>query len=71
MSTDIDLEDEEFDKVVGQFRLTLNGLMLPLRRYGQGSYVDGVIEELVSLAVQMHLKLSGVDIPYVTNDLHW
>jgi len=71
MTTDTDLEDNEFDKIIGQYRLKLNGLMHPLRLYGQGYYVDGAIDELVSLAVQMHLRLSGVDIPYEVNSLHW
>lgn len=65
-------EDElEWDKVVGQFRLRLGSLLNPLRMYGQGHYVDGVSEEIVSLAIQLHLKLYGVDMPYHMNDIHW
>ena len=71
MSTDIDLDDKEFDKIIGQFRLKLNGLLHPLRKYGQGEYVTSVTEELVQLGIQLHLKLSGVDIPYEVRDLHW
>jgi len=71
VSTDADLDSEEFDKIVGQYRLKLNGLLAPLRLYGQGYYVDGIIGELESLAVQMHLKLSGVDIPYEIEEIHW
>ena len=63
--------DEDYDKALGQYRMKLNGLLYPLRIYGQGHYVDSVIEELVTLGVQLHLKLSGVDIPYEINDLHW
>jgi len=64
-------EEQDFDKILGQFRLALNGIMSPLRKYGQGHYVDGVSEEIVSLAYQLHLKLYGVDIPYYHNDIHW
>lgn len=71
MSTDDDLEDSEFDKVIGQYRLKLNGLMQPLRLYGQGYYVEGAIEELVSLGIQLHLKLSGIDMPYTVSNLPW
>jgi len=71
MTTDYDLEDSEFDKIVGQYRLQLNRLLRPLRQYGQGLYVDSVSDELVHLGLQMHMKLSGVDIPYEVNDIHW
>ena len=64
-------EDEEFDKAVGTYRLKLNGLLKPLRQYGQGEYVDQVLDELVHLGIQLHYKLSGVDIPYVHRDIHW
>ncbi len=64
--------EEEFDKALGQLRLqALNTLMAPLRKYGQGDYVDGVIDQIISLAVQLHLRLSGVDEPYIFDDLHW
>lgn len=60
-------EDEDFDKCVGQYRMTLHGILKPLRMYGQSQYVDSVTEELVSLAIQLHLKLEGFDIPYHVN----
>ena len=60
-------EEEDFDKPIGQFRLALNGIMEPLRLYGQEQYVDTATEEIVSLAVQLHLKLYGVDMPYHIN----
>ena len=66
------MDDEEaYDKALGQYRLTLNGLLQPLRRFGQGKYVDGVIEELVQLAIRLHWRLSGDDIPFEVRDLHW
>ena len=71
MSTDHDLADSEFDKIIGQYRLSLNGLLRPLRLYGQGALVNGVTEELINLSIQMHFRLSGVDIPYEYRDLHW
>jgi hypothetical protein len=71
MTVSDDLDDTEFDKIVGQYRLKLNGLLYPLRAYGQAYYVDGLIPELESLGIQLHLKLSGVDMPYTVNDLHW
>lgn len=65
--------DEEWDKAIGQLKLALNTVLKPLRLYGQGGYVDSVTEEIVSLAVQLHERLSGVDRPYTVNHdkLHW
>ena len=67
-------DDElDFDKAIGQLRLTLNGIMKPLRLYGQGHYVDSASEEIISLAIQLHHKLSGIDEPYHVNteNLRW
>ena len=60
-------EEEDWDKAVGQFKMNLNEVMRPLRLYGQGHYVDSATEEIVSLAIQLHLKLYGVDMPYQVN----
>lgn len=60
-------EEEQWEKAIGQFRLALNGILAPLRLYGQGLYVDSAMEEIVSLAIQLHLKLYGVDIPFQVN----
>jgi len=64
-------DEEHWEKCIGQYRLTLNGLLWPLRKYGQDVYVDGVSEEIVSLAIQLHQKLSGVDEPYYVSGIHW
>ena len=65
------MSEDDFDKFVGQFRLALNGVMKPLRLYGQADYVDSALEEIVSLAIQLSHKLYGIDEPYHVNDLHW
>ena len=66
-------EDEDFSKAIGQFKLALNTILNPLRLYGQGSYVDSATEEIVSLALQLHNRLEGIDEPYIINHnkLHW
>ena len=73
MSSEVETEELDFDKCVGQFNLALGGVLNPLRMYGQDHYVDEVQQEIVSLAVQLHHKLSGLDIPYHinTDKLHW
>ncbi len=68
-----DKEDIEFEKAIGQFQLALNRVMNPLRLYGQEHYVGTAIPEIISLAVQLHWRLSGIDQPFVINEekLHW
>ncbi len=66
-----DEELEEFDKAIGQFRLAVGKLLKPLRMYGQGNYVDGIHEQLVSLGVQLYQRLEGIDEPYYIEDTHW
>jgi len=70
---DID-DDMSFDKAVGLLRFALNKVMKPLELYGQTHYVRTAVEEIISLSVQLHWKLSGLDeMPYHINEelLHW
>ena len=61
-------DEQEYGKAIGQFRMALNTQVLkPLRKYGQGHYVDMALEEIVSLAIQLHHRLSGVDEPFMIN----
>ena len=68
---EIDQEEQEFDKAVGQYRLRLHKLLKPLELYGQKHYVDAIKEELISLTIQFYHKMSGLDFPYHLNDIHW
>ena len=68
--TELD-DEEELNKIIGQFRLNLNGLLQPLRLYGQAQYIDMVAVEIGSLAWQLHWKLEGLDIPYEIEIPHW
>ncbi len=60
-------EEEQWEKAIGQFGLALNGILEPLRLYGQGHYVDSAQKEIESLAIQLHLKLYGVEMPFHIN----
>ena len=64
-------EAVDYDKVVGQFKLKLNGIMKPVRMYGQADYVDQAMPVILRLALQLHEKLMGNDAPYSEEDLHW
>ena len=66
-----ELDEEDTAKALGQFLLTLNGLLRPLRLYGQGDYVDEVTREIEKLAWQLHWRLEGIDEPYEIEVPHW
>ncbi len=66
-----DLPEDEYNKIIGQFRLQLNDLLSPLRMYGQGHYCDMLADQLVILGTQLHYKLMGIDIPYEVEKPHW
>jgi len=57
------LPQEEYDKIVGQFRLQLNGIMVNFDCYGMHDDVVGASEEIVKLAEQAMMRVRGKDIP--------
>lgn len=59
------LPDNEYKKLIGQFRLQLNDIFFPLRRYGQDVYVDGAIEEVMQLTEERDKKIRGRDVPLI------
>lgn len=63
----LDKGDENWEKCIGQFKLALNGIMKPLRLYGQDTYVDSATKEIESLAIQLHHRLGGIDEPFHVN----
>jgi len=65
-----DTEEGEWDKAVGQLRLALNSVLSPLRLYGQDYYVTSATEEIISLAIQLHLRLSGIDEPFGEGEVY-
>lgn len=66
------LPQEDYDKIVGQFRLQIGGVFdfmkvdekLPVRyQYGMGAFVPSAVEEIVRLAEDFGLRLRGIDKP--------
>lgn len=57
------LEDEQYRKIEGIFRLQLNKVMEPFRMYGLSEYIPGAIDEVVKLAVDFSLVMRGKDKP--------
>ena len=58
------LEDEEWDKLVGQFRLHAAETLGCFDLYGMGDLIPGAVEEIVELFVDGTQKVRGADKPY-------
>jgi hypothetical protein len=50
-------------KEIGQFKLQLNGCLSPFGKYGQSIYIPIAIEQITILAMKLHRRLNGEDIP--------
>ena len=57
------LPQAEYDKAIGQFRLQLNGVLEPFRKYGLAEFIPGAIKEIVQLTEDFGLRVRGVDKP--------
>ncbi len=57
------IDQDKYDKAVGQLRLQLNGVFVCFRCYGLDVFVDGAIDECVNLAVQFSMRVRGKSIP--------
>lgn len=51
------------EKAIGQFRLQLNGVFTPFRVYGLDVFIPGAVDETIQLALQLHERLNGKDVP--------
>ena len=56
---------DETAKAIGQFRLQLNGVFSPFRQYGLSPFADQASSEVVKLALRLHDRLNGKDVPIV------
>ncbi len=57
--------DEKRDKAIGQFRLALNGVFEPFTFYGQDVYIAQAQIEILKMALALHRRLNGEDIPII------
>jgi len=55
------LSEEEYEKLIGQFRLQLNGVMNVFNVYGMGDYIPAAIEEIIGLVHQFGMRVRGDD----------
>ena len=53
--------DEEYEKLIGQTRLQLNGLYSCFHGYGHDTFIPEVIEETIRICENFGLRVRGVD----------
>ena len=51
-------------KIIGQFRLEIGSVMSAFDCYGLGTYIPEAMAAIEALALQMHRRLNGEDMPY-------
>ena len=56
------------EKALGQFKLQVTNSLSPFNGYGLNIYIPEVVNEIVHLALQLHERLSGRDIPIGTHN---
>ena len=59
------ITQEQRDKAISQFRLQLNGVFTPFIQYGQSVFAPEAIVQIVKLALKLHERLNGNDVPIV------
>lgn len=59
------MKNEEEKKAIRQFELQLNGVFAPFDLYGLGVNIPTAIDEVSRLAIQLHKRLIGQDVPIV------
>jgi hypothetical protein len=57
------MSDIDFDKAKGQFMLQLNPILKPFMYHGFKDLIPGAKEEIFNLALQLHDRLNGLDVP--------
>lgn len=55
------LDDESYQKAVGQLRLQINGALRPLRLYGQEVYCNQAADAIIKLCEDFSLRVRGVE----------
>lgn len=61
------LSQLEKDKALGQFKLQVSGLLGIFNAYGLGVYITETVNQIETLALKLHDRLSGKDVPIQNN----
>lgn len=59
----------EENKALFQFRAALTQLLEPLNRYGQREYCDTIVQPIAYLALKLHERLNGKDVPLIAPEI--
>ena len=54
---------EQEDKAIGQFKLQVGGVLSPFNMYGLGDFIPEAVIQIAKLALKLHERLNGNDIP--------
>ena len=65
----MEADDQLEDKALGQFRLQLHGILDIFSCYGMGIWIPLVEEQLMDLAIRLHMRLNDEDVPFEVNPL--
>jgi len=57
------MNTQDRQKAIGQFKLQMNVVMQPFHYYGMGVHIPPAIEAITELALKLHERLNGKDIP--------
>jgi reverse gyrase len=57
------LNDEDYTKAVGQFRLAVGAVLAIFNMYGMDVYIKGAQDEIVQLAEDYGQRIRGIDKP--------
>lgn len=63
--------EETKNKALFQYRGQVMELLKPLQMYGQKPYCEQVVKEFEKIAMQLHDRLTGKDVPIQANRPHW
>ena len=64
------MDDIDKKKAIGQFQLQLNGIFSAFGQYGMWVYIPEAVKAIVDLALKLHERLNGADIPVHTDFRH-
>jgi hypothetical protein len=59
------MPDDKRAHAIGQFRLQLNGVFEPFTFYGQDIYIHQAKIEVEKMALALHDRLNGKDVPII------
>ena len=58
------LSDEDWAKLVGQFKLQVGETLSCFSGYGMRDFITGAVEEIAELMIDATQKARGIDKPY-------